>query len=448
MKKKVKILSSIFAFCVAVTALCFGVYAALSINYTVSGTVNYSVSQSKVEITTQLYKSSYKATSSYNLKTNMVDALKTKTVAQITAAAETLKVTPVDINGDAEGTADVYNSTTAIDDSQNVVDNLEVKFKDNDALSYFIVISVKNIDESLNSYIRVINQKIAEDMNSFVYVSEGFAKIAPQETKTMVIAFALDDKTIAVKNTEFEYEIDVGAGEISSPIELVDANGDSTADFWGVKMGTQIKDDVITDVYWRLVSTDNGVSPYVFNKDVKPVGMSIFVMETAIVKNIAFHTTSNDYATSTARNYINGQMLTDLNIGTGNEILNNIKGRTLNDLYKGNIIQETATEMIYSNGTIPEIEGITPETIDKFYLLSLKESLNLLCDFRSTNLTEFNTNLSDIKNSLKWASTTWWLRTSSLDFGNYQSGILADGTIYGGTVTSEFAVRPAFNLYI
>ena len=141
-------------------------------------------------------------------------------------------------------------------------------------------------------------------------------------------------------------------------------------------------------------------------------------------------------------------MLTDLNIGTGNEIQNNIKGRTLNDLYKGNIIQETATEMIYSNGTIPEIEGITPETIDKFYLLSLKESLNLLCDFRSTNLTEFNTSLSDIKNSLKWASTTWWLRTSSLDFGNYQSGILADGTIYGGIVTSEFAVRPAFNLYI
>ncbi|MBO5884435.1 MAG: hypothetical protein J6Q51_01420, partial [Clostridia bacterium] len=265
MKKKVKILTSIFAFCIAVTAFCFGVYAALSVNYSVSGTVNYSVSKSNVEITTQLYKSSYQAASCYNLKTDMVDTLKTKTVGQITSDAVSLNVTPIDINGDAEGTADVYNTNTAIDDSQNTVENLEVRFKDNEAMSYYIVISIKNINDTMNTSVRVIDQKIAQGMNSFIYVSEGYAKIAPQETKTMVIAFALEDKTVAVKNAAFEYQIEVGAGELTSPIELVDINNDSVADFWGVKMGYETKNGEPSNIYWRLISTDNGVSQYKFN---------------------------------------------------------------------------------------------------------------------------------------------------------------------------------------
>ena len=40
--KKVKLIASLLSFCFAVAVLCFGVYAAQTVNYTVGGTLTYS----------------------------------------------------------------------------------------------------------------------------------------------------------------------------------------------------------------------------------------------------------------------------------------------------------------------------------------------------------------------------------------------------------------------
>ncbi len=55
MKKKVKLFVTIASFCLAISMLAFGVYAASSVSYTVSGTLTYTVSNALVGVSTQMY---------------------------------------------------------------------------------------------------------------------------------------------------------------------------------------------------------------------------------------------------------------------------------------------------------------------------------------------------------------------------------------------------------
>ena len=74
--KKAKFVTNLLIFCIALIALCFGIYAAISLSFKVDGTINYTINDACVEVTTQMYHSPYKASSNYKLKTDMVDILK------------------------------------------------------------------------------------------------------------------------------------------------------------------------------------------------------------------------------------------------------------------------------------------------------------------------------------------------------------------------------------
>ena len=57
MKRKSKLFLSLASMMFAVALLCFGVYSAISVNYTLSGSVSYQVTDAFVEITTKVYAS-------------------------------------------------------------------------------------------------------------------------------------------------------------------------------------------------------------------------------------------------------------------------------------------------------------------------------------------------------------------------------------------------------
>ena len=57
MKKKLKLFTKLYSFCFALAVLCFGVYAASTVDYTVNGTVSYDIEDAFVKINTKIYAS-------------------------------------------------------------------------------------------------------------------------------------------------------------------------------------------------------------------------------------------------------------------------------------------------------------------------------------------------------------------------------------------------------
>ena len=55
MKKRIKLLASLSTFCLAIAVLCFGVFAAIKVTYSVSGTISYEVNDAYVEMDTVVY---------------------------------------------------------------------------------------------------------------------------------------------------------------------------------------------------------------------------------------------------------------------------------------------------------------------------------------------------------------------------------------------------------
>lgn len=433
MKKKSKIFVSVFTFCVAILALCFGVYAAINISFNLGGTVNYNVNDAKVEVTTQLLWSEYKAKSSYDLKTQMVDKI-------ISGQDTKYDLHERDINGhDVEGNADVYNSTaTGANDARHRVNYLQIDYKADITQSYYIVITVKNIGET-EVYYRVKSQTFEEDLNSHVYVSAGDSRIQKPGgiskdeyyTSTMVIAFSLDDISKNVENVNFEYEIEIGAGKMPTDLIMIDPDGSASEDkdvktyngdeYYAVEMG-YIDGDPKTPIYWRLISIDNGVSPYIFNPSKIPVGMGVFILETVATKSVQFED---------AHEYMNTTMLVDLHIGSSDNILNQIDKQIVTNEIKS----DDGVTMLYQNADTANEEGW-------FYLLTERQALNMICRLRLTYLDDY-TELNEAGfNKLAWGAR-YLLRTTD---GTNAYSVSTSGKIE--TTTSGTAVRPVFNIYL
>ncbi len=55
MSRKSKIFLSLASLCLSLMVLCFGVYSAVSVDYTISGSISYEVDSAFVNITTKVY---------------------------------------------------------------------------------------------------------------------------------------------------------------------------------------------------------------------------------------------------------------------------------------------------------------------------------------------------------------------------------------------------------
>ena len=83
--KKMKLLMSLSMLCLSIAMLCFGVFAASSVTYTISGTISYQVSEVFCKITCDVYRTS-KETASAALKTAADNIASTGTVSSYTKA--------------------------------------------------------------------------------------------------------------------------------------------------------------------------------------------------------------------------------------------------------------------------------------------------------------------------------------------------------------------------
>lgn len=184
---------------------------------------------------------------------------------------------------------------------------------------------------------------------------------------------------------------------------------------------------------------------------------------------------ANDYATSTVRQYINGNnvykaatytsgsgytsssvpnktseysnMYTDFCIDTENDIVYKaIIGRTLSDLYLNNAQSTSGGSVTFPEQlTTLNQEGYTSSTVDKFWLLSYYEAYSLFL----TNTGSQGTGISDEREWPTGSANFYWLRSpsSSVSYNAYNvntSGYLSNLNVY----ISNYAARAAFTLTI
>ena len=75
--KKTKLFLSIMAFCFSLAVLCFGVYAAGQVNYTLSGSISYVVSDVFVELSSGIYYTKYNCSEKTDSQEYLIDFIST-----------------------------------------------------------------------------------------------------------------------------------------------------------------------------------------------------------------------------------------------------------------------------------------------------------------------------------------------------------------------------------
>ena len=209
--KKFKLLTSIASLCFAVAVLCFGVFAATTVTYNVSGTITYTVQDFFMDITTRVfYMTDVNSESDLQTKAN---ALKAKPLAEAPADIDTYKYAGV--NGTYRNEGAVVDGTVIVKDVSSTGESLvltsnalNVEFGNtNKAYTYFVVISFKNY-ASRNLKVNVGSTSFvgnASDTTSNLvsYMAPVAAEgIAQNGTANMVIAMSIKDKKVSIPSAE------------------------------------------------------------------------------------------------------------------------------------------------------------------------------------------------------------------------------------------------------
>ena len=195
--KKVKLMLSLSLMCLSIAVLCFGVLAAQSVSYSISGTISYDVQDVFVEITTKVYKVQDQQIVS-TMKTN-ASSLESKSFSEIDTSTYVLS---------QELTA--FNSTTS---EAGTSDTISITYgKDTEGTTayytYYIVINIKNLTSSKNITAYVRESSTTNSSNTYTnrYVDD----VSSTGTKNIVIACSLKDKKESVTGETVSYTVYVG----------------------------------------------------------------------------------------------------------------------------------------------------------------------------------------------------------------------------------------------
>ena len=209
MKKKLKIVFSIMTFCFVMLSLCFGVHASVSVSYTLDGDINYTVTDTVVDVTTKLYSSD--KVLSYAQGADIADSFKNVDLNNLDTTATlnglTLKSTDAQINLDGK----VASSTTT--------GYSNVPYTKEDGYAYFVVINITNKLSTSPAH-AIMQNGITMPGSSWTY-NTGYIKSFDNTTtnNNIVVAFGIESRWTSVSNHKFNFGIDIKKGEIEATTE-------------------------------------------------------------------------------------------------------------------------------------------------------------------------------------------------------------------------------------
>ena len=244
MKKKFKLFTTILSFCFSLAVLCFGVYAASTVDYNLSGTISYEINDAYVEVTTNFYTTSTKFDLASAFKSN-AETLETKTLAQLNSATVAVGDSTLTRLADK---VNEYNSLTATEAHGDIEHDMTFTTENTAVLAHYIVVTVKN-NGAEPAYIKAVdnNPVYIVDTNVITYRTNDVTEIAQGESENLVIGYALYDQTKVVEDIEYDIDIQVGLTKDYTPLKA-----DAAAEYYYVEMG----DFYGNPIRWRMVGTN------------------------------------------------------------------------------------------------------------------------------------------------------------------------------------------------
>lgn len=213
--KKLKLSLSIVAICLSIAVLCFGVFAATQISYTVGGTISYVVTDALVEIKTRVYSSQERATSD----TKLLAMANNLTYSEYVSSGVT-NGTLTEITKYSDGRLDVNTlqdqREPAIYPDQTADTKINIDYS-NSNYTWYIVVSITNIADNV-VWANVSKQSFTGDFNSYANYTAGIDSIAKGETKSIVLGFSVKDEKTSIKDATFDYSLTISADQSAKPV--------------------------------------------------------------------------------------------------------------------------------------------------------------------------------------------------------------------------------------
>ncbi len=224
MKRKTKLFFSLVSLCFTLAVLCFGVYSATSVNYSLSGSVSYEVNDVFVNIGTKLYRSTSSITTDEYLQSANVHTFEQGSI-------------PIDVEDSGVVFDDVitYNSQGgSVSSPGEIVEanaTLDLQYggysaQSNTSFAFYIVLTFSNYGTQ-PAYATLTNNSQGANLNSLFSVSNDIEIQARGEkqysTSVMVIAMALDDIT---QNAQGDFSFNVSVTKNAPTQTLSISNSD------------------------------------------------------------------------------------------------------------------------------------------------------------------------------------------------------------------------------
>ena len=201
--KKLKLLASLSMLCLSIALLCFGVFAASTVTYTISGTISYDVTDVFCNLDVAVYSCGEIANEST-----------LKTYADAIAAKGAATSTQTNVTVGSSTTTFTYTSKTGTYRNENAAvsgiiagsngvlttstDGLKLSYTSTGSVySFFVVIKVTNL---ASKPLKVTSGSVSWGTadNSYHYTSVTSTGIAKDSSANLVIAMAIKDKKVSI----------------------------------------------------------------------------------------------------------------------------------------------------------------------------------------------------------------------------------------------------------
>lgn len=201
MKKKLKLFATIASLCLALAVLCFGVFSAMNVTYTIGGSISYEVNDVFATVETDVYTSSFSNSTSL-----LSEAKKFLTSSNVENAVQTDYKYDFTTKGlDSEN----YSNLDALED--NTTGGINIAYNLTDKRTYFVVISITNNGDNIIS--ASITGSMGQNANTNFVKTEPITSLSKSGNGKIVLAFMLDDVTLGMGDINFEYVVTINNGE-------------------------------------------------------------------------------------------------------------------------------------------------------------------------------------------------------------------------------------------
>ena len=253
MSRKSKLFFSLVSLCFSIAVLCFGVYSALSVSYTVSGSVSYTIQDVFVSWTTRVYR----MTSTTPLGTTSTVAEENQanvSAIQALGAGDSVGSGYEQLTGegytDSDETYDIENGTVT-NSGETYTPSFPVPSLTygspttaNQGYAFYIVIDITNYGSEVVNAVVSMNDKSTTSTNTDYRYTKGINIPATTDetygTGRLVIGLALSDVTVS-ESGDFGFTISINKGQetfgydnvlfstaTTAVVESVDVDGAST----------------------------------------------------------------------------------------------------------------------------------------------------------------------------------------------------------------------------